>query len=101
MKATQRLHDLGQSPWLDDITRDLLTGGTLHRYIDELSVTGLTANPTIFDHAITKSQAYDAAIRENVQAHRFVRSMGGGAGQGPRTTDHSLAGERGRTEPRT
>jgi Transaldolase/Fructose-6-phosphate aldolase len=57
MNATQRLHDLGQSLWLDDITRDLLTGGTLHRYIDELSVTGLTSNPMIFDHAITKSQA--------------------------------------------
>ena len=51
MKATQRLHDLGQSIWLDNITRDLLTGGTLKRYIDELSVTGLTSNPTIFDHA--------------------------------------------------
>ena len=52
MKATQKLHDLGQSLWLDNITRDLLTSGTLARYIDELSVTGLTSNPTIFDHAI-------------------------------------------------
>ncbi len=52
MKATQKLHDLGQSLWLDNITRDLLTSGTLRRYIDELSVTGLTSNPTIFDHAI-------------------------------------------------
>ena len=51
MKATQKLHDLGQSLWLDNITRDLLTSGTLQRYIDELSVTGLTSNPTIFDHA--------------------------------------------------
>ena len=55
MKATQLLHDLGQSLWLDNITRDLLTSGTLKRYIDELSVTGLTSNPTIFDHAIKNS----------------------------------------------
>ena len=64
MKATQALHSLGQSLWLDNITRDLLDGGTLQRYIDELSVTGLTSNPTIFDHAIGHSTAYDAAIRE-------------------------------------
>jgi len=63
MKATQTLHDLGQSLWLDNITRDLLNSGTLKRYIDELSVTGLTSNPTIFDHAISKSAAYDTAIR--------------------------------------
>ena len=55
MKATQKLHDLGQSLWLDNITRDLLNNGTLKRYIDELSVTGLTSNPTIFDHAIKNS----------------------------------------------
>ena len=55
MKATKQLHDLGQSLWLDNITRELLTSGTLKRYIDELSVTGLTSNPTIFDHAITHS----------------------------------------------
>ena len=66
MKATQMLHDLGQSLWLDNITRDLLDGGTLKRYIDELSVTGLTSNPTIFDHAIKNSAAYDAAIRRKV-----------------------------------
>jgi transaldolase len=64
MKATQALHSLGQSLWLDNITRDLLNSGTLQRYIDELSVTGLTSNPTIFDHAIKNSTAYDAAIRE-------------------------------------
>ena len=64
MKATQKLHDLGQSLWLDNITRDLLTSGTLQRYIDELSVTGLTSNPTIFDHAIKNSTAYDPAIRK-------------------------------------
>jgi len=64
MKATQLLHNLGQSIWLDNITRDLLDKGTLKRYIDELSVTGLTSNPTIFNHAIKNSAAYDAAIRE-------------------------------------
>jgi len=62
MKATQLLHDLGQSLWLDNITRDLLDKNTLKQYIDELSVTGLTSNPTIFDHAIKNSAAYDAAI---------------------------------------
>ena len=67
MKATQQLHNLGQSIWLDNITRDLLTSGTLKRYIDELSVTGLTSNPTIFDHAIKNSTAYDAAIREKLR----------------------------------
>jgi len=67
MKATQLLHDLGQSLWLDNITRDLLDSGTLRRYIDELSVTGLTSNPTIFDHAIKNSVAYDAAIRQKVK----------------------------------
>ena len=63
MKATQLLHNLGQSLWLDNITRDLVNSGTLERYIDELSVTGLTSNPTIFDHAIKNSSSYDAAIR--------------------------------------
>jgi transaldolase len=66
MKATELLHNLGQSLWLDNITRDLLNSGTLKRYIDELSVTGLTSNPTIFDHAIKNSTAYDAAIREGL-----------------------------------
>ena len=65
MKATQQLHDLGQSIWLDNITRDLLNNGTLERYIAELSVTGLTSNPTIFDHAIKNSSSYDGAIREH------------------------------------
>ncbi len=63
MKATQAVHDLGQSLWLDNITRNLLNTGTLRRYIDNLSVTGLTSNPTIFDHAIKNSSDYDAAIR--------------------------------------
>jgi transaldolase len=66
MKATQLLHNLGQSIWLDNITRDLLDSGTLKRYIDELSVTGLTSNPTIFNHAIKNSTAYDTAIRKKL-----------------------------------
>ena len=64
MKATQLLHNLGQSIWLDNITRDLLDSGTLQRYIDELSLTGLTSNPTIFNLAIKNSAAYDASIRQ-------------------------------------
>src|SRR5215472_8507231 len=68
MKATQLLHNLGQSIWLDNITRDLLDNGTLKRYIDELSVTGLTSNPTIFNQAIKNSTAYDATIREKLAA---------------------------------
>jgi transaldolase len=62
MKPTKALHDLGQSLWLDNITRELLDGGTLKRYIDELSLTGLTSNPTIFDHAIRSSASYDEDI---------------------------------------
>ena len=64
MKPTQQLHELGQSLWLDNITRDILDNGTLKAYIDELSVTGLTSNPTIFDQAIKKSQLYDPAIQD-------------------------------------
>ena len=63
MKATQHLHDVAQSLWLDNITRDLLDSGTLKRYIDTLSVTGLTSNPSIFDNAIAKSTWYDSEIR--------------------------------------
>ena len=70
MKATQTLYNLGQSLWLDNITRDLLNNGTLKCYIDELSVTGLTSNPTIFDHTIKSSAAYDAAIREDLAKGR-------------------------------
>ncbi len=66
MKATELLYNLGQSLWLDNITRDLLDSGTLSRYISELSVTGLTSNPTIFEQAIKKSTSYDAAIREDI-----------------------------------
>ena len=64
MKTTQQLHDLGQSLWLDNITRELLIDGTLQRYIDEFSVTGLTSNPTIFDQAIKNGSAYDSAIHQ-------------------------------------
>src|ERR1700757_5258147 len=68
MKPTQALHDLGQSLWLDNITRDILDKGTLRRYIDELSVTGLTSNPTIFDEAIGGGSAYDEEIRQKAGA---------------------------------
>jgi transaldolase len=64
MKATKTLHDLGQSLWLDNITRDLLNSGTLQRYVNEFSVTGLTSNPTIFDHAIRNSADYDKDIAQ-------------------------------------
>ena len=67
MKATQLLNNLGQSIWLDNITRDLLNSGTLKQYIEELSVTGLTSNPTIFNQAIKNSSAYDADIRKKLK----------------------------------
>ena len=70
MKATGKLHELGQSLWLDNITRDLLNSGQLGRYIEEFSVTGLTSNPTIFDHAIKNSASYDDAIRNAPAASR-------------------------------
>ena len=63
MNPAQQLHVLGQSLWLDNITRALLTSGTLRHYIREQSVTGLTSNPTIFNHAIKTSKDYDNAIR--------------------------------------
>ena len=65
-QPTKTLHDLGQSLWLDNITRDLLKSGTLQRYIDEFSVTGLTSNPTIFDQAIRNSAEYDGDISQGV-----------------------------------
>jgi transaldolase len=68
MTITKTLHDLGQSIWLDNITREILDNGTLRRYIDELSVTGLTSNPTIFDEAIGNTSAYDAGIRQKAKA---------------------------------
>jgi len=68
MNPTRRLHDLGQSLWLDNITRDMLDDGTLQRYIAELSITGLTSNPSIFDGAIGGGDTYDASIREKAAA---------------------------------
>jgi transaldolase len=91
MKATQTLHDQGQSLWLDNITRDLLRSGTLERYIKELSV---TSNPTIFDHAIKNRSAYDTAIRNEVERGKsgggiVLRPGGQGfdAGRGCVSTD--------------
>ena len=75
MKATQQLHDLGQSLWLDNITRGVLRDGTLKRYIDELSVTGLTSNPTIFLHAIEKGGLYDDAIRRMMAQGRSGEAL--------------------------
>src|SRR5215472_8713463 len=75
MKATQLLHDEGQSLWLDNITRDLLDSGTLKRYIDELSITGLTSNPTIFDHAIKNSVTYDSAITTKLKKGTSVEAL--------------------------
>ena len=72
MKATKQLHDLGQSIWLDNITRELLTSGTLRRYIDEFSVTGLTSNPTIFDLAIRNGNSYDDSIRQGTSDGKSV-----------------------------
>jgi len=75
MKATAALHDLGQSLWLDNITRELLKSGMLQRYIDELSVTGLTSNPTIFDHAIRNSATYDQDIARLASSTRSAESL--------------------------
>jgi hypothetical protein len=63
MKATQRLHDLAQSLWLDNITYGLPASGTLKKYIDDLSITGLTSKPTIFNHGIKNTNFYDGPIR--------------------------------------
>jgi transaldolase len=75
MRPTQELHDLGQSLWLDNITRELLTSGTLRRYIDELSITGLTSNPSIFDHAIRNSDFYDDAIRQKLKEGKSAEAL--------------------------
>ena len=77
MKPTKTLQDLGQSLWLDNITRNLVNSGTLHRYIEEFSVTGLTSNPTIFDHAIKNSTDYDSDISQSasVPQPRFAGKM--------------------------
>jgi transaldolase len=68
MSMTKSLHDLGQSLWLDNITREILDDGTLSRYIEQFSITGLTSNPTIFDEAIGKTAAYDKGIRQKAAA---------------------------------
>ncbi len=75
MNPTKALRDFGQSIWLDNITREMLDGGILKNYIDTLSVTGLTSNPTIFDHAIKNSGAYDAAIREKIKQGKSGESL--------------------------
>ncbi len=75
MKATQKLHDLGQSIWLDNITRPLLKTGGLRRYIDELSVTGLTSNPTIFEHAIRNGDDYDRSIKTKAEDGRSGQEL--------------------------
>ncbi len=75
MKATRELHELGQSLWLDNITRDMLDSGTLKRYIAELSITGLTSNPTIFENAVKNSTAYDAAIQAKRQRGRSGEAL--------------------------
>lgn len=75
MKPTQQLHNLGQSLWLDTITRELLTSGTLRRYIDDVSVTGLTSNPSIFDHAMKNSNFYDDAIRQKRKAGKSGEAL--------------------------
>jgi transaldolase len=75
MKATQKLHDIGQSLWLDNITRGLLASGTLRRYRDEFAVTGLTSNPTIFDHAIRHGTDYDAEIRGKLKEARSPEEL--------------------------
>src|SRR6516165_5020338 len=75
MKATRILHDLGQSLWLDNITRKLLRTGVHRRYIDEFSLTGLTSNPTIFDHAIKNSSDYDDAIRSKIAQGKSAEQL--------------------------
>ena len=75
MRATRGLHDIGQSLWLDNITRDLLESGTLQRYIDDLSVTGLTSNPTIFNNAIKSGTDYDTAIRSKLKAGKSGEAL--------------------------
>lgn len=75
MKPTQQLHDLGQSLWLDNITRGLLDGGTLAGYIRDLSVTGLTSNPTIFEKAIGDSSFYDSAIADAAARGQYGEAL--------------------------
>lgn len=74
-ESTATLHDLGQSLWLDNVSRELVNGGTLNRYIHELSVTGLTSNPTIFDHAIKNSTTYDEDISRWALASKSAEEL--------------------------
>ena len=74
-KVTELLHDMGQSLWLDNITRGLLDSGTLEKYISDLSVTGLTSNPTIFDHAIKNTNFYDSAIAQKVKDNKAGEAL--------------------------
>jgi transaldolase len=75
MNPTNALHDLGQSLWLDNITRNLVNSGTLQRYIDEFSITGLTSNPTIFDHAIKNSREYDSDISREASRAKSTEDL--------------------------
>jgi transaldolase len=75
MNPTKTLHNLGQSLWLDNNTRDLLNSGTFQRYIDQFSVTGLTSNPTIFDHAIKNSTDYDSDIARHASRARLAEDL--------------------------
>ena len=75
MNATRKLHDIGQSLWLDNITRGLLTSGTLRRYRDEFAVTGLTSNPTIFDHALRHGTDYDAELGAKLKEARSPEDL--------------------------
>ena len=75
MNKAQELHDLGQSLWLDNITREILDNGTLRRYINQFSVTGLTSNPTIFDEAIGNTAAYDQGIRDKAKAGKSGEAL--------------------------
>ena len=75
MNATDHLHELGQSLWLDNITRGLLDSGTLQRYLSEFAITGLTSNPTIFDHAIRETDFYDEAIHKKAAEGKSGESL--------------------------
>lgn len=75
MKPTQQLHNLGQSLWLDNITRSLMSSGTLRRYIEEYSITGLTSNPTIFDHAIRNTSDYDDVVRRKLKEGKSEEAL--------------------------
>lgn len=75
MNATGKFHEMGQSLWLENITRSLLTSGTLRRYIQGLSVTGLTSNPTIFDHAIKNSHDYDDSVLQKLTTGKSTESL--------------------------